>query len=149
MYKKLISLTLAMFCATCLAGPHRTEQEAVAMAERAAAFARSAGIDQLIDRVNARDEAFFDGEVYVIVLQADGAHVAHPVDIRLLGKAMLDVPDVDGRMFRKERVAIAAAQGKGWIEYRYRNPANGKVQPKRAYVLKVGDHIVSVGIYKH
>ena len=38
--------------------------------------------------------------------------------------------------------------GKGWVDYMYKNPENGKVEAKTAYVLRSGDLIFIAGIYK-
>ena len=61
---------------------------------------------------------------------------------------MLDLPDVDGKMFRQERVDIAKGKGEGWVDYKYKNPQSGKVEDKTLYVFKQGDVILSAGIYK-
>lgn len=124
------------------------QQEAVAMTEKAAAALKSQGKAKLVERVNAKDPEFISGETYVVVLQADGTHLAHPTNAKLIGKSMLDVPDPDGKLFRKERVDLASSKGKGWVDYKYKNPQSNKVEQKSAYVLKVDDVIISVGVYK-
>ncbi len=124
------------------------QQEAIAMTEKAAAALKSQGKARLVERVNAKDPEFISGETYVVVLQADGTHLAHPTNAKLIGKSMLDVPDPDGKLFRKERVDLASSKGKGWVDYKYKNPQSNKVEQKSAYVLKVDDVIISVGVYK-
>ena len=118
------------------------------MADKADKFMKANGKDKLIEKVNAKDPQFFVGEMYVIVLDPAGTHLAHPANPKLIGKSMLDVPDPDGKMFRKDRVDLAASKGKGWVDYRYKNPESGKIEQKSAYVLKSGDVILTVGIYK-
>ncbi len=39
-------------------------------------------------------------------------------------------------------------QGKGWTEYKFQNPATGKVEQKVAYAERVGDVVVLCGAYK-
>lgn len=63
-------------------------------------------------------------------------------------KNPLDVPDADGKLFRHEMVAIANGKGKGWVDYKFRNPASGKVEAKTSYALRAGD-VALAGIYKH
>lgn len=125
-----------------------TQKDAQAMTEKAAAYAKANGSAKLIERINAKDPEFLSGELYVVVLKPDGTHLAHPVNPKLIGKSMLDVPDPDGKLFRKERVDLAASKGKGWVDYKYKNPENGKIEQKTAYVLMVGDVILSAGVYK-
>ena len=138
----------ALLCAS--QGFAASEQQlAIAMTDKAAAALKAQGKAKLIERVNAKDPEFVSGETYVVVLQAsDGAHLAHPTNPKLIGKAMLDVPDPDGKLFRKERVELAGGKGKGWVDYKYKNPVSNKIEQKSAYVLKVDDVIISVGVYR-
>lgn len=139
---------LVAFSAATLAGTHGSQKDALAMTEKAAVFLKANGKAKLIERVNAKDPEVYVGDLYLVVLQLDGTHLAHPVNPKLVGKSMLDVPDPEGKLFRKERVAIAAAKGKGWVDYKYKNPDNGKIEQKTAYVMKVDDVLLSVGAYK-
>jgi len=136
------------FVASAVFASTAAQKDAVDMTEKAAAFAKANGKPALIEKVNAKDPAFVAGEVYVVVLKADGTHLAHPVNAKLIGKSMLDVPDPDGKLFRKERVELAAGKGRGWVDYKYKNPTSGKIEQKTAYVLKLDDVILSVGVYK-
>ena len=144
----LLAACLGAFNPAAFAGPNPTQADAVAMTDKAAAFLKAQGSAKLIERVNAKDPDFYAGELYVVVLKPDGTHLAHPVNPKLIGKAMLEVPDPDGKLFRQERVELAASKGKGWVDYRYKNPENGKIEQKTAYVLKADDVLISVGVYK-
>jgi cytochrome c len=130
------------------ADDHPTQKDAVAMVERGAAFLKANGKDQLIAHVNAKDPQFAAGELYLIVLDPAGVQLAHPMNPKLVGKAMLDVPDPDGKMFRKDRIDVANTKGSGWVDYKYKNPVSNKIEQKTAYVLKVGDLILTAGVYK-
>jgi cytochrome c len=130
------------------AATNATQKEAIAMAEKAAAVQKASGSAKLIERVNAKDPEFLVNEMYVVVLKPDGTHLAHPLNPKLVGKSLLDLPDADGKFFRKERVELAATKGQGWVDYKYKNPETGRVMMKSAYVLKAGDVLISVGIYK-
>jgi signal transduction histidine kinase len=140
----------ACFClaSASVQAANPTQKDAVTMTDKAAAYAKANGSAKLIERINAKDPEFLSGELYVVVLKPDGTHLAHPVNPKLIGKSMLDVPDPDGKLFRKERVDLAASKGKGWVDYKYKNPENGKIEQKTAYVLMVGDVILSAGVYK-
>ncbi|MES2889602.1 MAG: cache domain-containing protein [Pseudomonadota bacterium] len=144
----LTAACLGAHSAAALAHPHPTQADAVAMTEKAAAFLETHGTAKLIERVNAKDLEFCDGELYLVVLQLDGTHLAHPVNAKLIGKSLLDLPDTNGKMFRRERVALAASQGKGWVDYKYKNPKTGRTEQKTAYVLKAAEVLLSVGVYK-
>ncbi len=94
-------------------------------------------------------QGFAASEQQLAIAMTDkAAHLAHPTNPKLIGKAMLDVPDPDGKLFRKERVELAGGKGKGWVDYKYKNPVSNKIEQKSAYVLKVDDVIISVGVYR-
>lgn len=61
---------------------------------------------------------------------------------------LLEVPDTDGKLFRKEIVEVAKNKGSGWVDYKYMNPETKKVEHKTTYILKVEDTIVCCGTYK-
>jgi cytochrome c len=71
-----------------------------------------------------------------------------PVSCWPVGKDLIDVPDASGKKYRREIVDVAQSKGKGWVDYMYKNPATGKIEPKTTYVLRSGDLILEAGIYK-
>lgn len=123
------------------------QKAAIAMAERGAQFVRHYGKDEMARRINSRAPEFNDGEMYLAMRDLRGITVAHPT-VALIGKNLLEVPDADGKLFRHEMVAIANGSGKGWVDYKFKNPASGKVEAKTTYVLRVGDVALEAGIYK-
>lgn len=148
--KSFLAALAAMFC---LIGParandHPTQKQAMAITQKAAAFLKENGKDKLVAAINAKDPDFVQGELYVVALDLEGHHLAHPYNPKLIGQALLDQPDPDGKLFRKDRVEQAKANGRGWVDYKYKNPVNGQLEQKTAYVLKVGDVILSAGSYK-
>jgi cytochrome c len=124
------------------------EKDAVALAEKGARFVRSHGKAAMIARINSRDPEFNQGALYLAMRDLEGITVAHPTTA-LIGKNLLDVPDADGKPFRREMVAVARGRGHGWVGYKFRNPESGKVEAKTTYVLRVGDVALEAGIYKH
>ncbi|MGZ3594995.1 MAG: cache domain-containing protein, partial [Syntrophales bacterium] len=59
-----------------------------------------------------------------------------------------NVPDVKGKLHRKEMVDLANSQGSGWVEYYQVNPKTKKQEAKISYVQKVGNIIVGCGAYQ-
>ena len=74
---------------------------------------------------------------------------AHGVDPALLGVDIDALRDVDGTAFATEmvRVAQASTQG-GRSEYKWRNPATGRVERKISVVRAVGTEVCGVGAYQ-
>jgi cytochrome c len=148
--KKLFSLLLGAFLllsgSAFSAGP--TQKDATTMADKAVAYANANSKDKLIAEVNAKNPDFIQGELYVVVYGLDGMRLAHPLNAKLIGKSVLDIADVDGKEYGKEFVAIAKDKGKGWVDYKYRNPTSNKIEQKTAYIIRAGDIFIMAGIYK-
>ncbi len=51
-----------------------------------------------------------------------GIVLAHPLNPSIVGKDLTDVPDANGKKYRREIIDLAAAKGKGWVDYQYKNP---------------------------
>lgn len=131
------------------AGEEFTPQAVVQFVDRAADFYRTNGREKTLAELSTRNGRFQKGDVYVFAYDLTGAVIAHPINAKLIGKNLLDVPDVDGKFFRKEILQTATTKGSGWVDYRYRNSENGKTEPKTTYVRKVDDIILACGIYRH
>ena len=121
---------------------------AIAMVDKGAAYLQKNGKDALIKEVNSKNPEFINDTTYLTVRALDGTQLAHPTNPKLVGKNMVVLPDADGKLFRKEIIDQAQAKGKGWVDYRYNNPANGDIEKKSTYFVKHGDVILEAGIYK-
>jgi hypothetical protein len=61
---------------------------------------------------------------------------------------MSDAQDVDGKLYVKERVELAAKQPSFWQDYKFVNPVSKKVEPKEMYCEKLDNTAVCAGVYK-
>jgi signal transduction histidine kinase len=77
-----------------------------------------------------------------------GTNIAHPFNQSIVGKDLNDVPDTNGKFYRRDILELAKKDGKGWVDYMYKNPATSKIEAKTSYVQRVGDVILVTGIYK-
>jgi cytochrome c len=121
--------------------------DAMAMVDKGVAYVQKNGADALIREVNAKNPAFINDITYLSVRAMDGTQLAHPTNAKLVGKNMVVLPDADGKLFRKEIIEQARAHGKGWVDYRYNNPANGQIEKKTTYFFRQGEVILEAGIY--
>lgn len=148
--KKLVALFIGLalsFSAWASAEP--TEKDAIAMAEKGAAVIKSKGKEELMRRLTAKDPEFLQGSLYIDIRDVKtGIVLAHPVNQSIVGKDLVDVPDANGKKYRREIIELAAAKGKGWVDYMYKNPVSGKIEPKTTYILRVDDVVLEAGIYK-
>lgn len=126
-----------------------TEKDAITMAERGAALIKEKGKDEMMKRINARDPQFVQGSLYVDMRDVKtGIVLAHPFNPSIVGKDLTDVPDANGKKYRREIIQLAAAKGKGWVDYQYKNPTTGKIEPKTTYILLVDGVVLEAGLYK-
>ncbi|MFL6675977.1 MAG: cache domain-containing protein [Massilia sp.] len=142
------ALCLGLACTTALAN-EPTEKDAIAMADRGAALIKAKGKDEMMKRITAKDPDYVQGELYVDLRDVKtGIVLAHPYNPSIVGKNLTDVPDANGKKYRREIIELAAAKGKGWVDYMYKNPTTGKIEPKTTYILLVDGVILEAGIYK-
>jgi signal transduction histidine kinase len=87
-------------------------------------------------------------DLYIMVYDLEGRCLAHGAKKDRVGKSFIDDKDVDGKLFVRERVKLAKDQGKLWQEYKFQNPANGKIEQKVAYCELVDGAVVCCGAYK-
>ena len=141
-------LSLALVAAPVLAGAP-TEKDAIAMVERGVALVKAKGKDEMIKKINAKDAEYVQGELYIDMRDLKtGIVLAHPYNPSIVGKDLTDVPDANGKKYRREIIDVAAAKGKGWVDYQYKNPTSGKIEPKTTYIQRVDDVVLEAGIYK-
>ncbi len=129
-------------------GASASQKNAMAHVEKAAAFVKANGKDAALKEFSKAKGQFDKGELYVFAYDMNATIVAHPKNPKLIGKNLLDVPDTDGKFFRKEIMETARTKGSGWVDYKYLNPETKKVEAKTTYVLKVGDLVLCCGTYK-
>jgi signal transduction histidine kinase len=142
------ALCLALAATPALAnGP--TEKDAIAMVERGVALIKAKGKDEMIKKINAKDADYVQGELYIDMRDLKtGIVLAHPINPSIVGKDLTDVPDANGKKYRREIIELAAAKGKGWVDYQYKNPTSGKIEPKTTYIQRIDDVVLEAGIYK-
>jgi cytochrome c len=122
--------------------------DAIAMVEKGLAYMQKNGKDALVQEINNKNPDFINGSIYLYVRGLDGIVIAHPINPKLIGKNMLDLPDADGKYYRKEIIALAKSKGKGWVDYRYNNPVSKQIENKSTYIFRSNDVILEAGIYK-
>ncbi len=136
---------LAMLGSSAFASDRASVDDAKAMATKAAAFLKDNGPEKAFPAFQAKDNAdWHDRDLYVFVQDNTGMMMSHGTNPALIGKSMLALKDVDGKPFNVE---IQAIKDTGWIEYKWQNPQTKAVEPKKAYIVRVGDYLVGVGAY--
>jgi len=145
----LIFIGLFIFAGAVFVYASGTPAEAKALAEKAAEFLKANGKEKTLAEISKPGGQFDKGEMYVYAFDMKGTVLAHPKNPGLIGKNRYNIPDEDGKFFRKDIVELAKAKGSGWVDYKYLNPETKKVENKTTYVLRAGDMILCCGVYRN
>jgi cytochrome c len=136
--------------AASAAGEAASTREAEAMVKKGVAFIKANGKDKGFSEITNRDNKdFHDRDLYLAVHKIDGTCVAHGTNEKMVGKNFIEMKDIDGKEYIKERVDFAKAKPSFWTDYKFVNPVSKKIEPKTAYCERLDDFIVCGGIYKH
>ena len=131
-----------------VAGEFGTPAEAEAMAKKAVAYMKANGKDKAIAEISNPKGQFVDRDLYVTVYDMTGKCLAHGFNQKMIGKDLIELKDPDGKLYIKERIEMMKTKDHGWQDFKFTNPLSKKIEPKTAYIEKVGDVIVMCGAYK-
>src|SRR5215813_13951683 len=127
-----------------------TRDEAVAMVKRVQAKFKKEGADATFRAINNKAPGFADRDLYPFVTELTGLCVANGVTPAVRGKNLLDLKDQDGKFMIQEFVRTASTPpGHGWVDYRWLNPVTKTIEDKSAWIERMGDYFVGVGVYKN
>ena len=123
--------------------------EAKQLVRDAIAFYRNHGSEIALTEFANPLGQFKKGELYIYAIDSNGRILAHPINQRYIGRDFLRVVDFDGKPFIREIISTANAQGSGWVEYKWLNPATGRDEVKTVYFEKHNKAIICSGVYDH
>ncbi len=150
--KKLILVLLAqaLMAGVALAQVHGTADEAKALIDKAAAHVKAVGPEKALADFAAKDGKWTDKDLYVFVIGFDGMMLSHGTNKALIGKPMMDMKDVNGKLFTKDMIDNVKAGKVAWVDYMWSNPVSKKIEHKSSTAIRAPgmDAIIGVGIYK-
>jgi len=85
--------------------------------------------------------------LYLFIYNQEGVCLAHGSKPVLVGLNRLDSKDPEGKFYVKEFIQVVKGKGKGWVDYKYPDPATGKIEPKSTYVEGFEELVVCAGAY--
>lgn len=155
MNKQLVMALAGCFSALILSGAalakgeHATKEEAMKMVSAGIEFINKHGKEKGYAEITSSKSRFKDRDLYLVVYGIDGVVRAHGQNEKMVNKNLIDLRDVDGKLFVKERVELAQTKGKFWQDYKFTNPVTKKIHPKQMYCERLDDVVVCGGIYKY
>ena len=149
MLKKLtrVAIAAAVLAASAafMSAQAATPDDAKAMAEKAAALVSTEG-EKAFPTISNPNGPFHQGEIYVTVLDRKGV-VRATLNPKLIGVNMWEATDPDGVKFSQLPWTATEKTPTAWISYKFTNPETKKIEPKKAWVHRVGDYVVFSGVY--
>ncbi len=140
-------ITIIVFSVT--ASSYSSEaQKAVDLVKKAAEYMSVYGKENCMNELKKKNGRFCKGDLFVFAYDTTGVMIAHPKNHKLIGVNLIDVPDVEGKMYRKEMIKIAKQKGSGWVDYTYKNPEKKQIEFITAYVYQSGDLVLCCGVHK-
>jgi methyl-accepting chemotaxis protein len=114
----------------------------VAFAQVKAAESAQAAMDMV------RAARYGNGD-YIFILDSDGRIVMHPISPDLEGTNRLQDTDANGVHLFQDMLAVAKADGSGFVSYDWPKTAGGEPLPKITYVRALPDMgwVIGSGIY--
>ncbi|MGY4622889.1 cache domain-containing protein [Bradyrhizobium sp. USDA 4486] len=146
MLKLSVKVLAALALMVIVQGPVQaaTPDEAKALADKAAALVASEG-EKAFPRISDANGEFVRGDLFVAVLDQNVV-VRAIMNPKLIGVSMKEATDPDDVNFAYELVNIAQSKGSGWLTYKYTNPMTRKIEPKKTWVVKVGEFSCFAGL---
>lgn len=121
------------------------------LATEAGALVKKEGLAEACRVMEAPGSRFNQGDTYAFIMDLRGVWRCFPPKPKVEGESAMEIRDPDGKAMLPEQIAIVrSAAGQGWVDYRWNNPATGKIQPKRSFVIAIpGTDLFAVsGYYK-
>ena len=138
---------LAISAAPSEATQISTEEQAVAMVHRVQGNFKNDGLATTVEAVNDKSSPeFHDRDLYAFVYDMQGICLANGARPALVGKNLISLKDQDGKYLIQQMVAIASGPGSGWVSYKWPSPVTNKIEDRSAYIEKMGDYLVGVGM---
>ncbi len=145
-------LTISLACTsvpTAARNDAGSADEAIAMVQKVIVAIKADGREKTFSEINdPKSSKFKDRDLYITIIDMHGKNLAHGANPKMQGKDLIDLRDVDGKFFTRERIELAKSHGKGWVDYKFVNPVTKQIEPKSAYFETYQDIIINCGIYK-
>ena len=154
--KKLfyLCLSLLLLAASATFVVANTTEEVVGLVEQTTEAIKKNAL-QTLARINRAEHPYKNknnASLYTFVLNTDLTIVGYPIKTKVIGKNMKGKPDIKGKMFRDEFLAVARKDGRGWVDYYFLNPKTKKEEHKNSFIKLVkgsdgNEYIVGCGKY--
>ena len=148
MNTKLFAIAATLCVSASASFATATKDDAVSMVKKGVTYIKTNGKDKGHAEITSKDSSFKKDDLYLVVYGLDGVVRAHGANDKMVGKNLIDLKDIDGKPFVKERVEMAQSKPTFWQDYKFTNPVSKKIEPKTMYCERLDDAVVCGGVYK-
>jgi cytochrome c len=142
---RVLAVALALCAGGLAQAGQLSKEEQVRKAEEVRAFFRANGIEKSKQAFEDKAGTWQSPDFEIAVQNGvTGVLEIHSTQPQYTGVDNRDLKDADGKEFVKELLAIPDT---GWLEFKFPNPATGKIQNGRIYVIREGDYAIAVSSY--
>lgn len=122
--------------------------EALAITRAAHELVKRVGLDQARATFYERGSRFLNRDLYVFVLDREGAYVLHGAKPEVEGRHAQALVGVHGERFRESVWEAASQPGGGWAEYQMLDASTGQIHPKESFVMPLDENLlIGCGVY--
>jgi signal transduction histidine kinase len=142
---------LAFILVASAAAQTATRATAEALVKEGVAYLKANGKDAFFAEVQKAGGRFHrkpDSTLYLFAHNLDCVVVAEGNNTSALGLNRTNVKDPDGKFLVREMVKVGQQKGGGWVDYKWPNPTNNKIESKSTYCLAEGGIVVGCGYFK-
>jgi uncharacterized protein len=125
-----------------------SREEAIAMVHRVQKMFKQEGAEATFEAIRRKSKPFFERDLYAYVIDQNGVVHANGAVPAVQGKNIFDFRDQNGDYLVRDEIEICKDPGHGWVDFRWLNPTTKVVEDKSAYLEKMGDYCVGVGVYR-
>jgi cytochrome c len=142
----ILSLSMTYFAVS----QESPEQKAMRLVADGIAYINKVGEKSAFAEFTNVKGKFVDGEYYLFVVDFKGLTLAHGGNKLLVGKSLWELKDPNGFYFIQAFIKVAQEKGEGWVDYKWSNPTNKKIEAKTSFVKRMPekDYFLGCGIYK-
>jgi|SRR5579863_8002198 len=124
-----------------------TAEQAKALVAKAIALYDREGCEKAFAAIQDPKGGFVDRDLYVFVFGPKRTIVAHGSNPKLVGTDADSLVGGGGVHFGTKFMDESTTTG-SWIDYKWNDPASGKMQPKSSWIVRHDGYIFGAGIYK-
>ncbi len=134
----VVAVAIGAVCVVYAAG---AEDEAKALALKAASFIKETGKDKALPELQSPTGRFAAqlkaNKLTLGVNDFKGINLVNTSFPALVGTSNTELKDPNGKPFIKDAIEIAKTKGGGWMEFAFTDPATKKIGRNKAWVQRV------------